>query len=316
MKLSRPQWMNLGISEGDACGAACEFLYPNIESYRENLDFTKYQTNPKKGFSNRKAGDYTDDTQMTIMVEETLLSEFTLKNLAENVIKCFRRDPIDGYARKFQAFLEDPKINNAEEFIKNKDTNSIRNGAAMRAVPIGIVQNIDTVIEYATVNAQLTHNTPKGIASSVAVALLSHAEFYGSRYKHMTLNRYLIPKINKIDEESAKYYQDIINMDGLDTKLLLGEENQRKGVPCDGMRTVGATIYLLQNFDNASDILKNAVYLGGDTDSTASIALGIHAINHPLNTLPEFLFRDLRNDKYGRDYLLELGKRLEQKFLR
>ena len=66
-------------------------------------------------------------------------------------------------------------------------------------------------------------------------------------------------------------------------------------------------------FLKTKEILKEAVLLGGDTDSTASIALGINAIKYGLEDLPEFLMQDLTNHKYGREYLIELGNNLEEK---
>ncbi|MEK6888496.1 MAG: ADP-ribosylglycohydrolase family protein [Nanoarchaeota archaeon] len=81
------------------------------------------------------------------------------------------------------------------------------------------------------------------------------------------------------------------------------------------MRTVGAVMYLLNNFgDNPAELLKQAILLGGDTDSTASISLGIAMINHSLDKLPEFLLKDLVNHKFGRDFIIDLGIRLSKKY--
>ena len=46
----------------------------------------------------------------------------------------------------------------------------------MRSVPIGFLKNKNDVISFATLQAQITHNTELGISSSCAVSL---AAFWG-----------------------------------------------------------------------------------------------------------------------------------------
>jgi len=314
MNLSSHQKMLLGIAIGDAYGAGYEFRYPDLKDY-QNIPLDKYI---KSAFPNSDhiRGMYTDDTQMSIAVTELLLSDkgFNKENLADKFVECYKRNPIQGYAKGFQAFLD--SINSGKEFIEKIRHNSIRNGAAMRAAPLGVVEDLDTLIEYAKINARLTHSTPKGIASSVAVALMSHISLYeGFAYtdKDVVRSR-IVPQMMKIDMETAKYIDDVLKMGDLDPVLLFGEAHSTMGVPCDGMRTVGAMIHLLTNFYGPREILEESVRLGGDVDSVASISLGIGLTNDDIGSLPSFLFDDLTNHAYGRDYLLSLGNSLEKKF--
>jgi ADP-ribosyl-[dinitrogen reductase] hydrolase len=248
---------------------------------------------------------YTDDTQMSIAIAELLVSgkEFNRENLADKFVECYKRDPIKGYAKNFQKFLD--SVSSGKEFIEKINPDSIRNGAAMRAVPIGVIKDLDTVVEYAKINASLTHNTSKGIASSVAVALMSHFSLYsGYVYDDKTFVKLMvIPRIAKIDYVTADYINLIL------------EKHAAKGVPCDGMRTAGAMAYLLTNFYGPKRMLEESIKLGGDVDSVASISLGIRLINDDIWHLPSFLYDDLTNHKYGRDYILSLGTHLEEKFL-
>lgn len=48
----------------------------------------------------------------------------------------------------------------------------------MRAAPIGIYATPEKVIEAATIQAAITHNTPDGINAAVAAALMSHYFIY------------------------------------------------------------------------------------------------------------------------------------------
>ena len=48
----------------------------------------------------------------------------------------------------------------------------------MRSGPIGIFPTIEKVIENATIQAAITHNTPDGIKAAIAAALMSHYFIY------------------------------------------------------------------------------------------------------------------------------------------
>jgi ADP-ribosylglycohydrolase len=321
---SRHQKMLLGIVIGDAFGAGYEFRFPNLKDY-QNISIDKYIRSAYKNFDHFP-GMYTDDTQMSIAVAELLASgkAFTRENLAANFVGCYKRDAVVGlYAEGFQKFLD--SVNSGQEFIEKIHADATRegvtrNGAAMRSVPLGLVKDLDTVVEYAKINASLTHNTSKGIASSVAVALMSHVAFYGGSIYHDrdVVRSVLIPNVAPIDKETARYINDISHMDILRMRfnplLLFGEKHYNNGVPCDAMRTVGAMVYLLTNCYTPKEILEESVKLGGDVDSVASISLGISLTNDNVGNLPSFLYDDLTNHTYGRDYLLALGSRLEKKF--
>jgi len=316
-EFSPHQNMLLGIAIGDAFGAGYEFRYPNLSDYQD-ISLDSYIKSAYSD-SDHFPGMYTDDTQMSIAVAELLASDkaFTRENLADKFVECYKRDPIIGYAKGFQKILD--SINSGKEFIEKITPDSTRNGAAMRSVPIGMIEDIDEVVEYAKINASLTHNTPKGIASSVAVALISHDIFYYNLHYEGSMDDImpsLYAKIPKIDPESWKYFDAVESMRVFNPKLLFGEQYKTKGVPCDGMRTAGAVLYLMSQSLYPEFILRNAVHLGGDTDSVASIALGLGLMHDSIDNLPEFLYKGLTNHKYGRDYLLSLGSRLEKKFPR
>jgi len=304
--------MLLGIAIGDAFGAGYEFVSGGVDAVEQSLDFESYA-------SFRDAdhfitpGMYTDDTQMSIAVAELLQSddEFSPANLSERFVAYYRRDPINGYAGGFQKFLN--SVKSGKEFIERIRPDSIRNGAAMRSVPLGLEADVDRVVRYAKINASLTHNTPKGIASSIAVALASYYFIY-SEAEAVRVFDFIDPYIRQIDAESAGHFQNIRGMTALDPAIIYGGRPPVKGIPSDGILTAGAVLYLITTYSDLSALLKAAVLLGGDTDSVASIAMGIAAARYPLSGLPEFLFRDLTNHAYGRDYLLELGRRLQVKY--
>jgi ADP-ribosylglycohydrolase len=44
----------------------------------------------------------------------------------------------------------------------------------MRAVPIGVYSTPEKVIDFATIQAAITHNTPDGVNAALGAALMSH----------------------------------------------------------------------------------------------------------------------------------------------
>lgn len=275
------------IAKGDSYGVGFEFTKEIYIEKHHKLE--KYL--PHK-FDSLKAGDYSDDTQMSIAIAELMISDkdFDIYTLAEAFLRVYKRDSIDGYAKGFQKFLDECK--STEDFINNIINTSNRNGAAMRAVPLGYIKDENELLTKAHSNAVLTHNTEEGIFSSKAVALLSNYFIYnkGSKKK---IKEYIYKKLDTITNDS---------------------KNSR--CKCEGFDTIDAVITILKHSETLTEVLDKSIKMGGDTDSVAAIALGIASTSKQYkDDLPEFLERDLRNDKYGKDFLYDLTKKLEAKYL-
>jgi ADP-ribosylglycohydrolase len=159
---------------------------------------------------------------------------------------------------------------------------------------------VEELLSYAAVNASVTHDTPEGYVSSAAVALLSHHLFYRSASVEEAV-AFARPYLEWID---------LLNADHISKYALVDDPANERGVPCHGIYTVTGVLAALRDSTNASDVLRRSVLMGGDTDSTASIALGLYAINHPLDDLPPAIWDGLANGPYGREYVMEAGRKL------
>ena len=299
----------LGAAFGDAFGVAFEGM--KRKKVLEKFQFDHYSP----GGDGWESGNYSDDTQMSIAMVELLLSgrEFNKVNLADNFLRTYKRDPHMGYGSSVREGLKIAKT--VKEFLRIIPGNSSSNGSCMRAAPIGVIPDIKKVIQYSITNAEVTHNVPSAIASSVCVAAASHYFFYNLGQPENVFD-YCIKACKGIDEESIHYFKAIRNMKKLNPALLFGEENKDYGVPVNGMRTAGVVLYIISHFyEDPAETLKEAILLGGDTDTTASICLGIVAMKTGIPNLPLFLFKDLENKGYGRDYLIELGDKLSKVYL-
>lgn len=104
--------MLLELAIGDAYGAG--FEYVNQQLIRQFNDLSKYVKHPRHSI---KAGNYTDDAQMTLAIAEAIISgeEWTSENLAKRFVDVFKRDPRQGYASGFHAFLR--KVEDGTQFL-------------------------------------------------------------------------------------------------------------------------------------------------------------------------------------------------------
>src|SRR5689334_12558132 len=150
--------MLLELAIGDAYGAG--FEYVNRQLIRQFNTLEHYVKHPRHS---TRAGEYTDDTQMSLAIAEAIVAqeEWTSENLAERFVNVFKRDPREGYAGSFQAFLR--HIPDGKAFLNEIIPTSDKSGAAMRAVPIGIFPTVEEVKAKAQLQAAITHNTPDGI---------------------------------------------------------------------------------------------------------------------------------------------------------
>ncbi len=267
---------------GDAYGAAFELVDHAV--IKEKNTLRQYEYHPLYKDMYRR---YTDDTQMAIAIAELLIEgqEWTAVNIADKFVKVFKRDVHTGYSRGFFHLLCDSE--SGEDLLKQLIPKSERNGAAMRAYPLGILNSEAEVLRKTAIQASVTHNTEKGVLSAQAVALMSHYFIY-QKGKKADLQDYL-----------WTYQQHLWPTDWQDW------------VRVDGMQTVAAVLTLLTHKQDLKSILKQSVDFGGDTDTVASIALAIGSLSQEVEqNLPEFLYRDIENDTYGRDYIEQLDKEL------
>lgn len=275
--------MLMELAVGDAYGAG--FEYVNHQLIRQFNDLSRYVQHPRHS---TRPGEYTDDTQMTLAIVESMLSgeDWTPLNLARRFVEVFKRDPREGYASSFHAFLR--RSYSGEQFLADIIPDSDKSGAAMRAIPLGIFPTIAEVIEKTTIQARITHNTSDGIDAAVAAALMSHYFIYrlGAREKLGTF----------IESHVEGEWSD----------------PWRGKVGSKGWMSVKAAISAVQQHNSLSKILRACVDYSGDVDTVATIALGAASCSNTIvQDLPPHLIDGLENVNYGRDYLSGLDDQLQ-----
>ena len=274
--------MLLELAIGDAYGAGFEYA-PQAFVEAHN-DLSCYVQNPKNDIC---PGCYTDDTQMSLAVAEALLSNenWTSALLAEKFVQAFHRDPREGYAQGFYHFLK--SVTSGQEFIQQIRPDSEKNGAAMRAAPIGVFLTIAEVKEKSRLQAALTHNTEVGISSAMAVSLMTHYCLYSLGSKAY-LGQFLEEHLGG---EWSKPWTGMVGT--------------------TGWMSVQAAVTAITFSRKMSELLKNCIAFTGDVDTVAAIALAAGSCSSEIEQdLPQYFFDHLENNLYGADYIRALDAQL------
>ncbi len=277
--------MLIELAIGDAYGAGFEYAADRI--VREKNDLTAYIQHPRHGI---RPGCYTDDTQMSVAIAEAIVTDdpWTAEALAQRFVTAFRRDPREGYAGGFYAFLQE--VRDGADFVACIRPESDKSGAAMRAGPIGVYRPMAEVIHRSTIQAAITHNTSDGIKAAVAAALMTHYFLYRLGPKS-DLGAFLASHVP-----------------GPWTNPWRGK------VGAQGLMSVHAAASALMANDTMSSLLRACVALTGDVDTVAAIALAAGACSEEVaQDLPDHLISGLENGPFGRDFLRELDKRLMER---
>jgi ADP-ribosylglycohydrolase len=278
--------MLVELAVGDAYGAGFEFA-PDIVVRRHNR--ARYYVQHSR--HDIRPGNYTDDTQMTLAIVESLLSgeAWTAENLAARFVAVYHRDPRPGYASRFYSFLQN--VHSGAEFLATIRADSDRSGAAMRAAPLGVLPSIDEVMERCRVQAVVTHNTPAGIDAALAAALMAHYCLYQigpKQWLPMFLEnhvpgQWLIPWVGKVGEQ--------------------------------GLMSVRAAVTALVRNWRLSSLLRDCIAFTGDVDTVATVALAAASCSVEYEQdLPADLLLMLENGTYGRDYLAALDRQLFERY--
>ena len=189
-------------------------------------------------------GCFTDDSVLTIAIAKAILDD---RNYLKTVWEIGRRYPQAGYGGSFIRWLS------ANE---PKPYNSWGNGSAMRVSPVGFAfDTADTVLQEAARTAEISHNHPEGVKGAQATAL---AVFLARTTRDKALIRREVG--DRFGYDLNRTVEDIRPFYGFD-------------VSCQG--TVPEAIIAFLDSDSYEDAVRNAISLGGDSDTLACITGGI-----------------------------------------
>lgn len=187
---------------------------------------------------------FTDDTVLTVAIADAILHD---RPYLDAVLKFGRRYPHAGYGGTFIRWLREE---NPQPY------NSWGNGSAMRASPIGFAfSTVEEVLRQAKLSAEISHNHPEGIKGAQAAALavfLARKGYQKEKIRARLTAEFAYDLSRTVDDIRPAYAFD---------------------VSCQG--SVPEAIIAFLDADSYEDAVRNAVSLGGDSDTLACIAGGI-----------------------------------------
>jgi len=197
--------------------------------------------------------DFTDDSVMTLAIAAALLNSkkdySDLKEKAVEYMQKFGRETYPwgrGYGGMFKEWLhsDDPQ-----------PYNSWGNGAAMRVSPCGFFgKDIEEVKIISKCMTEVTHNHPEGIKGAEATSVVVFMAKNGSK----------IPEIKKYICDN--YYNIDFTIDKIRPFYGFAESCQE---------TVPQALEAFFESTDFEDAIRNAVSIGGDSDTIAAITGGV-----------------------------------------
>ena len=193
---------------------------------------------------------FTDDSVMSLAIAKAILDSKELTQLETNAVLCMqeigRHYPNCGYGGSFYKWI----------FSSNpKPYNSYGNGAAMRISACGFAAtSLEEAITMSKAVTEVTHNHPEGLKGAEATTVALYMARTGSSILEIR------------DYIDKHYYPMNFTLDGIRDSYQFNETCQN---------TVPQALMAFFESTSFEDAIRNAISIGGDSDTLAAITGGI-----------------------------------------
>ena len=210
-----------------------------------------------------KDSSVTDDTALTVAIAEWMLDREGV-DVGQSLIKWATEYPHAGYGSSFKRFLAHGS---------HMTPGSTHNGAVMRVSPVGfLASSLEECLELSRESALPSHDSPQAVVGAQAAAAAIYMARTGSSKD--AIREFL---------EKTFGYNLHRSYDEVREEVRLARANRDIDYEASHERIIGAEpavqdalIAFLAGSDY-EDVIRKAIYLGGDADTEAAIAGGIAA---------------------------------------
>jgi ADP-ribosylglycohydrolase len=286
----------VGLAVGDALGAPLEFLsrhqvrkrYP--EGLRDMIDSRLW-----------KKGEYTDDTQMALVIAESLLQRkgFLASDLAERFQTWARTAKDVGIQTRavvnMAGYAHDPDGCSSRYHTTHPDS-SAGNGALMRCAPVALfcLDSLDQLVEVSRSSARVTHHDPKAQSSCVILnawiqAAICHGVRDGRADAIALLNKTERPVWRRLAQIET-YKEDDIMSSGYT------------------VHTLEAAVWSFLTTESYEEAAIRAVNLGDDADTVAAVCGALAGAYYGYAAIPLKWRDQLQDETRIREIALTLGR--------
>lgn len=281
-----------GLAIGDALGMPFETESPlstRLASWAGDFQ--------SSAFHRLKPGQFTDDTQMSLAIAEAILEHkfYEPSVVAKKYVAWFTSGDCRGIGNNTRKAMQN--LVQGKEWHSAGIEGAQGNGTAMRAAPIGAHQNrgaerLRAAAHWARIDAAITHRDDEAKEGSAAMAVATSHLCAGGKKDSL-----LTTVLEQVQKSRVRYaiedvYRAIRRGDSLGD-FLKTREWLLAGVSPHVVQSVPAAFTIFLYSENFEDTVKNAIKMGGDTDSVAAMAGALAGSFYGIEGIPETLLTPL-----------------------
>ncbi|MEY4531278.1 MAG: hypothetical protein RLZZ156_1999 [Deinococcota bacterium] len=272
----------LGLAIGDALGATNEFK--TRDSIQENV-----RDLIGGGWLHLKAGEITDDTEMTLCILEAYANGYTLEAVAQNFLTWLNAKPKDignltrtalGELKRGISPRESGRI--AWEIMRQS---GVGNGAVMRSAPTAILRSSDRevrMIETIEI-ARITHFDQRAIEAALWLNAMIAAYLSGASDQsawHLAREELLLARV----EQHWETPEDDVLVWVEGARELEITQLDTSGY---ALATVQVAAWVLMHSENFEEGLILAINQGGDADTIGAVTGALLGAKFGLSNIPK-----------------------------
>jgi poly(ADP-ribose) glycohydrolase ARH3 len=315
----------LGATVGDVAGAVVEAESPGYiaKTYGSIDEMLAPASVPEFTGPDWRVGRYTDDTQMTLCVAEWLVAgeapsaEALLARFAAAYQPWRRYGP--GTARILRAYAEYPS-QWRELATMMFPHGSYGNGSAMRVAPVGLASSgrPGAAMPLAVESSRPTHSHPlafQGAALQATVVATAVAADDFSPAAFLDPLRAGLRHFADLMQDTSKFSMALDAVErGIARGASCAEMSATLGTGIEVYEAVPMALYcFLRHPDSFADVVHQAVFIGGDTDTIASMAGAASGAFLGEAAIPAHWLAAVREDAYPPAAIRGLADRLYDK---
>lgn len=330
----------LGIAIGDALGMPYEKVYSAEQLFAITDEQMLQYQDPPAGHpfhdGSVKAGETTDDTQLTRVVAESLIAcgAINMLDMGRRHVEAMK-ERISGWGKGTTSAIE--RIKSGQSWVSSGVPGGAGNGVMMKIAPIGLMsamladkKRVQQLLVNTAELALMTHRSCMGMSQGVVHAVAVGRTFAWEslvdtgRVRADYVTDFLTSAIDQAEmiENHCCGSIDDDNPDRLSVRLIDIMQNQRYKEDLDSLskRYGEKPFYVydslplsyccfLKNPDSFQSVV-DAIRVGGDTDTNASIVGGLLGAKNGTAVFPQHLIDGLKE----KDEILNLADRFYDRF--
>ena len=286
----------LGLAIGDALGKPTEFL--TLEEIRAKYGPAGVTGFEPSGF--HPAGTYTDDTQMTMAVAESIVaagneSIDALMNTIAGRFVTWANSADNNRSPGTTCMTACRNLQLGTPWHEAGVSLSKGCGTVMRVAPIGLYYHadLDRVIEVARASARITHGHETGITAAVGGALAVALALQGTPADRLVSE--ILRLTAHLDSDYARKLDHVNHVISMEPEQATDE----LGDAWVAEEALANALYcFLRSPDDYSKTVLTAVNTNGDSDSIGTIAGSVSGAYDGISSIPETWRRDVENAQY------------------